>query len=66
MPSYTLSLLVLCLIVLAFSVVFAVVGYLVRKSVAEAKISSAEHAAKQMIDDAKREAETNKKEAILK
>ncbi|WP_139365607.1 ribonuclease Y [Shouchella patagoniensis] len=65
MPSYEISLLVLCLIVLAVSVVAAYVGYLVRKSVAEAKISSAEHAAKKIIDDAKREAETNKKEAVL-
>ncbi len=65
MPSIELNLLVLSLIVLAFSVVFAVVGYLVRKSIAERKISSAEQAAKQIIDDATREAETNKKEAIL-
>ena len=65
MPSIELNLLVLSLIVLAVSVVFAVVGYLVRKSIAERKISSAEQAAKQIIDDATREAETNKKEAIL-
>lgn len=43
----------------------AVVGYFVRKSIAEAKISSAEHAAKQIIEDAKREAEASKKEALL-
>ncbi|TWI55235.1 ribonuclease Y [Halalkalibacter nanhaiisediminis] len=43
----------------------AVVGYLVRKSIAEAKISSAEHAAKQIVEDAKRDAEASKKEALL-
>ncbi|RBW69915.1 ribonuclease Y [Bacillus taeanensis] len=42
-----------------------VVGYLVRKSIAEAKISSAEHAAQQIIEDGKREAEALKKEALL-
>ncbi|WP_209122311.1 ribonuclease Y [Alkalihalobacillus sp. BA299] len=43
----------------------AVVGYLVRKSIAEAKISSAEQAAKQIVEDGKREAEASKKEAVL-
>lgn len=43
----------------------AVVGYLVRKSIAEAKISSAEHAAKQIIEESNREADRLKKEAIL-
>lgn len=52
-------------ILLVVSAVSAVVGYLVRKSIAEAKISSAEHAAKQIVEDAKREAEAGKKEAIL-
>ena len=41
------------------------VGYFVRKSIAEAKISSAEHLAKQTVDDAKREADASTKEAIL-
>lgn len=43
----------------------AVVGYLVRKSIAEAKISSAEHAAKQIIEESKREADRLRMEAIL-
>lgn len=43
----------------------AVVGYFVRKSIAEAKITSAEHAAQQIIEDAKRDAEASKKEALL-
>lgn len=47
------------------AIIFAVVGYLVRKSIAEAKISSAEHAAKQIVEDAKRDAEASKKESIL-
>ncbi|WP_100373131.1 ribonuclease Y [Bacillus sp. FJAT-45037] len=52
-------------ILLVVSAVSAVVGYLVRRSIAEAKISSAEHAAKQLVEDARREAEANKKEAVL-
>ncbi|HHY22494.1 MAG TPA: ribonuclease Y, partial [Bacilli bacterium] len=52
------------LLVVSCAVSF-VVGYLVRKSIAEAKISSAEQAAKQIIDDANRDAEASKKEAIL-
>ncbi|MCF6410641.1 ribonuclease Y [Pseudalkalibacillus salsuginis] len=56
---------VLISILLVSAIVFAVVGYLVRKSIAEAKISSAEHAAKQIIEDGKREAEASKKEALL-
>lgn len=52
--------------ILLVSVAFgAVVGYLVRKSIAEAKISSAEHAAKQIIEESKREADRLRMEAIL-
>src|SRR5699024_8937521 len=39
--------------------------YLVRKSIAEAKISSAENLAKQIVDEAHRNAESAKKEALL-
>src|SRR5690625_1248237 len=42
-----------------------VVGYLIRKSIAEAKISSAETLAKQIVDEANRNAEAAKKEALL-
>lgn len=56
---------VLIISILLATVVGAVVGYFVRKSIAEAKISSAEHAAQQIIDDGKREAEASKKEALL-
>ncbi|WYP24897.1 ribonuclease Y [Alkalihalobacillus sp. FSL W8-0930] len=55
----------LILIILVVSAVAAVVGYLVRKSIAEAKIVSAEHAANQIVEDAKRNAEANRKEVIL-
>jgi ribonuclease Y len=51
--------------ILLATVVGAVVGYFVRRSIAEAKISSAEHAAHNIIEDAKREADASKKEALL-
>ncbi|GIP33146.1 ribonuclease Y [Paenibacillus sp. J2TS4] len=41
------------------------IGYFIRKSLAEAKISSAEHAAQQIIENAKKEVEAQKKESIL-
>ncbi|WP_035186336.1 ribonuclease Y [Alteribacter aurantiacus] len=56
---------VLILILLITAVISVVIGYFVRKSIAEAKISSAEQLAKQTIEEAKREAESSKKEAIL-
>lgn len=46
-------------------IVGIVVGYLVRKSIAEAKISSAEHLAKQIVDEAHRNADAAKKEALF-
>ncbi|HEY9577923.1 MAG TPA: ribonuclease Y [Pseudobacillus sp.] len=46
-------------------IVGVVVGYFVRKSIAESKIAGAKSAADQIIDDAKREAEALKKEALL-
>ena len=45
-------------------IVGAVVGYFVRKSIAEAKLAGAKNAAEQILDDAKREAESLKKEAF--
>ncbi|GLI07160.1 ribonuclease Y [Paenibacillus tyrfis] len=41
------------------------IGYFIRKSLAEAKISSAEHAAEQIKENARKEAEALKKEAVL-
>ncbi|WP_432806564.1 ribonuclease Y [Mesobacillus maritimus] len=46
-------------------IVGAVVGYFYRKSVAEAKIAGARNAAEQILEDAKRDAEALKKEALL-
>ena len=43
----------------------AVVGYFIRKSIAEAKIAGAKSAAEQILEDAKREADSLKKEALL-
>lgn len=40
-------------------------GYLIRKSVAESKIRSAEEEAKKIIEDAAKDTEAVKKEAIL-
>ncbi|GJM80858.1 hypothetical protein HMSSN139_33540 [Paenibacillus sp. HMSSN-139] len=42
-----------------------VIGYFIRKSLAEAKISSAEHAASQILENAKKDAEALKKETVL-
>ncbi|MEW6243376.1 MAG: ribonuclease Y [Bacillota bacterium] len=41
------------------------VGYMVRKYIAEAKIASAEEAAKKIIEDARKEAEAKKREALV-
>ncbi|MGM7635771.1 ribonuclease Y [Bacillus sp. Hm123] len=46
-------------------IVGVVVGYFVRKSIAESKIAGAKDAAEQIIEDANREAEALKKEALL-
>ncbi|MFC0271375.1 ribonuclease Y [Metabacillus herbersteinensis] len=46
-------------------IVGAVVGYFVRKSIAEAKIAGAKSAAEQILEDARRDAEATKKEALL-
>lgn len=53
------------LIVLVVGVLGFGIGYFIRKSLAEAKISSAEHAASQIIENAKHEAEALKKEKVL-
>lgn len=46
-------------------IVGAVVGYFVRKSIAEAKIAGATNAAAQILEDARRDAEATKKEVLL-
>ncbi|ADH99319.1 ribonuclease Y [Salisediminibacterium selenitireducens] len=58
--------LILQILVLLFVALIGIlIGYFVRKSLAEAKISSAEALARQTVEDAKREAEASKKEAVL-
>jgi len=46
-------------------IIGVVVGYFVRKSIAESKIAGARSAADQIVEDARREAEASKKEALL-
>ncbi|NPV72095.1 MAG: ribonuclease Y [Firmicutes bacterium] len=46
-------------------VVGVVIGVFVRKMLAEARISSAEEAARRLIDEARKEADARKKEAVL-
>ncbi|MGY4689891.1 ribonuclease Y [Salibacterium sp. K-3] len=53
---------ILLIVVAALS---GLIGYFVRKSTAEAKIASAEQASRQIVDDAHRQAEADKKEAML-
>ena len=48
-----------------FGIVTFGIGYLVRKSIAEAKISSAETEAKRMIEEGYREGESKKREVLL-
>ncbi|MFG6118322.1 MULTISPECIES: ribonuclease Y [Thalassobacillus] len=55
----------LLIFILLALIVGIVVGYLIRKSIAEAKISSAEELAKQIVDEGRRNAEAAKKEALL-
>lgn len=52
-------------ILLISTAVAAGVGYFIRKSIAEAKISSAEEAAEQIRENARKETEASKKETIL-
>ncbi len=53
------------LIALAAIVIGVLIGYIIRKHLAEAKIKSAEEAAAKILIDAKKESETRKKEAVL-
>lgn len=54
------------LISILLSLFCLVVGYYVRKIIAEAKISGARNAAEQILGDAKRDAEALKKKPFLK
>ncbi|WP_369903051.1 ribonuclease Y [Bacillus manliponensis] len=53
------------LISILLAIFGAVVGFFVRKSIAEAKINGAANEAKRILEDANREAEALKKEALL-
>ncbi|MGG0091230.1 ribonuclease Y [Bacillus altitudinis] len=53
------------IISILLSLICLVVGYFVRKIIAEAKISGARNMAEQIVEDAKRDAEALKKEALL-
>ncbi|WLV25826.1 ribonuclease Y [Aciduricibacillus chroicocephali] len=57
--------LIISILLALILIVGIVVGYLIRKSIAEAKISSAETLAKQIVEEAHRNAEAAKKEALL-
>ncbi|MBB6452850.1 ribonuclease Y [Salirhabdus euzebyi] len=59
------SVVTLIISILLALIVGIVVGYLVRKSIAEAKISSAEDLAKQIVEEGRRNAEAAKREALL-
>ena len=51
-------------IVIAAVIAFFI-GYIVRKKIAEAKISSAEEASKKILEDAYKEADSKKREALV-
>lgn len=53
------------MIVIGVAVLAFLMGYLVRKNIAEGKIQSAEEQAKKIVNDAEKEAESKKKEAII-
>jgi ribonuclease Y len=55
-------LIIIAIVALLFGILF---GYLMRKYLAEAKIASAEEAAKKIIEEAQKEAEAKKREAVL-
>lgn len=53
------------LLVIGVAIISSIGGYIVRKKLAEAKIASAEEAAKKLIADAIRDADSKKRETIL-
>ncbi|MBQ1502001.1 MAG: ribonuclease Y [Firmicutes bacterium] len=60
-----MSITISILIALGCLIVGLLIGYMIRKKLAEAKIKSAEEAAAKILIDAKKEGETRKKEALL-
>jgi len=61
----TIPIWVAALIALFVGLIGAGIGYFIRKSLAEAKISSAEHAAELIVEQAKKDADALKKETVL-
>ena len=47
---------------MVIAIIAIIIGYYIRKNIAEGKIHSAEETAKKIVDDALKEAETSKKE----
>jgi ribonuclease Y len=60
-----LPLQLLILIVLVVAITCIILGYYYRKRIAEGKISSAEDAAKKIVEEAEKQAEASKREALL-
>ncbi len=56
---------IISILLALFLIVGIVVGYLIRKKIAEAKISSAETLAKQIVEEAKRNAKAAKKKKLF-
>jgi ribonuclease Y len=61
----TLNIVIVIVIAVVAAAVGAAVGYFVRKQAAESKIGSAESAAKNILDDAEKQAQAVKREKIL-
>ena len=61
----TLELWLSIVLIAAAALVGVVIGFLVRKSIAEKKIGSAEEQAKRILEDAIKNAENVKKESII-
>ncbi|WP_090552564.1 ribonuclease Y [Natronincola ferrireducens] len=53
------------LIALVAAIIGCLIGYFIRKNIAEGKINNAEELAKRLIEDAEKDAETSKKEILL-
>ncbi|MDW7672020.1 MAG: ribonuclease Y [Bacillota bacterium] len=52
-------------VIILFAVVGCLIGYFVRKSIAEGKVNSAELLARKLIEEAEKEVETTKKELLI-
>ncbi|QQK80182.1 ribonuclease Y [Salicibibacter cibi] len=57
--------LVISILLVVVAVLSGFIGYVIRKKIAEAKITNAEYAAKKMIEEAERNADNSKKESLL-